>query len=569
LSALAGKFNNLIKAGASKKVEPQVGFQPLTAIHLGGAYDGDPATGNGDMQNVKLFFTIAFFILLIAWVNYINLSTAYAMRRAKEVGIRKSIGAFKSQLMGQFMLESLLVNVFAALLAIAVAYLVLPMLNYIIGKELVFDLLLSPSFWIQFLGITVAGSLLSGVYPALVLSSFKPITMLKTGLGIRSGSFNLRRGLIVFQFILSLLLVSGTYLVYNQIRYMKNQDIGVDKKQILVVKEPQINLNFDEYLAAKELFKDKLKTHHFISAATSSTQIPGRAFNWTRKEIFKLGEPTDTKLFADIIYVDGDFLDTYAFELLAQDSISKKAITNKRVAFINEEAVQAYGFGSPEKAMHQKLILFRDTVTIAGVLKNFHWQSLRDAHTPVILDVRGGYRTYFSIKMNPSSIKETLEHVESTYHAIYPGNPFEYFFLDDDFNRQYQADLQFGNLFAAFSGLAILISCTGLFALVSFSATLRTKEIGIRKVLGASISHLMILLTKEYLVLLSIAIVVATPFILYFGRLWLNNYAFRTDIGLDLFIIPALILLLISLLTVCRRIYSTAKANPVNSLRTD
>jgi putative ABC transport system permease protein len=393
--------------------------------------------------------------------------------------------------------------------------------------------------------------------------------MLKTGMNTGAGGFNLRRTLMVFQFIISLLLISGTYLVYNQIRYMKNQDIGIDTEQILVIKAPETSLTLEEYIAAQESFKNELKGHHSVSTATGSTQVPGRGFTWVRKDIYKLGEPSTSELFGDIVFVDGDFLDTYNFDFLAQDAISKREITGRRVAFINEEAVHAYGLGSPEQALHKKLILFRDTVAIAGVLKNFHWQSLRDAHTPTIFDVRRGYRSFYSIKMNSYNVKETLAHVESTFHSVFPGSPFEYFFLDDDFNRQYQADLQFGNLFAAFSALAILIACTGLFALISFSATLRIKEIGIRKVLGASVCNLMVLLSKEYLFLLSIATMVAFPLVWYLGKLWLDNYAFRTDIGLDLIIIPSLTLFLISMLTVSRKIYITAKANPVKSLRTE
>lgn len=236
---------------------------------------------------------------------------------------------------------------------------------------------------------------------------------------------------------------------------------------------------------------------------------------------------------------------------------------------INEEALKALKLGAPVDAIGQELIFLDDTISVQGVIKNIHWTSLKKAHTPTFFVHDNLYNVYFSVKINLSNIQDAVTHVESVYKSVFPDDPFDYFFLDDAFNRQYQADLQFGNLFSAFSGLAIFIACLGLFALVSYSATLRIKEIGIRKVLGASISNLMLLLSREYLILLSLAVTLAIPATIIGGKAWLDNYAYRTEIGLDLLLVPGLILLLISVLTVSYRTYATAKANPVESLRAE
>ncbi|GAB5527783.1 MAG: ABC transporter permease [Roseivirga sp.] len=565
---LASKINAVIEKHSPRKETPEISFQALTDIHLGPEFSGDPAIGNGSQRDVRLFSIISAFILLIAWVNYINLTTARAMHRAKEVGIRKSVGAFRRQLIGQFMFESVLLNLISAALAIGMAHMALPLLGNVIGKSLNLSLLLHPFFWLCVLLIIIFGSFVSGLYPAFVLSAYKPISMLKGNRALPRHSQGLRKGLITFQFLISLLLISGTYLVNDQITFMKQQELGTDMEKMVIIESHRTKQRWPDHRISQETFKTELKKSAGISAAAGSGRVPGRGFN-IRADVRRPGEQPEVSHSGNMIYADRDFVETYGFRFLVRDSLSTADYEGRKVTIINEEAVSTFGFNSPAEALNQKLIFARDTFIIKGVLENFHWHSLKAEHSPYLFLVRPGGRTYFSISINLSNIQETMAFIKETHAEIFPDNPFEFFFLDEDFNRQYQSDLQFGRIFGAFSTLAIFIACIGLFALVSFSATLRIKEIGIRKVLGARTGHLMILLSQEYVRLLLIAITLATPITLYFGRQWLENYAFQTPTGADLILLPAMALVVISIITVTHRTFTTARANPVKALKND
>ena len=575
---LCEKFDRVINthvgerlAKSNKKLK--TGLQPLVDIHLKSKYKMDIARNNGNMQDVRFFSIIAIFILFMAWVNYINLSTARSILRAKEVGIRKAIGALRKQLIGQFMMGSFLINFMAAMLAVGLALLLLPTLNSIIGKEIPFNALQNPEFWGWFSIIIILGTILSGLYPALVLSAFRPVSMLKSNKVWGRKGFSLRKGLIVFQFLISVLLISGTYLVYKQITFMKNKDLGIDMEKILVLNGPRVVLETLQTEGATlgskyQVFKNKATGHYSVSSVSAIGTIPGKGYMWNG-DIRRLGEPQESGRKGNMVIVDTDFTSTYEFEFLAGEKVKEDILDDKWV-IINEQGVKVFGLGSPEDALHEHLINnVGDTLEVAGVVKNVHWSSLRDAHTPILFVLNNEYGAYFSIKMALWNIPETMAHLESAFHAVFPNDPFHYFFLDDDFNRQYQSDLQFGNLFSAFAILAIFIATLGLFALVSFSATLRVKEIGIRKVLGAGIPGLMILLSREYIILLLTANLIAVPVILSGSKAWLDNYAFRIGIGFELFLVPALVLIVISLLTVTYRTYATANANLIKSLRTE
>jgi len=568
------KFDQLVvehtgEGLAKSNTRWEMGLQPLTDIHLQSDFPKDLTSNPGSAQNIWFFALIAIFILLIAWVNYINLSTARAMHRAKEVGVRKSIGALKTQLIGQFLAESFLMNALAALLAIGIAGLALPLLNGIIGQQLSLSVLLTTEFWLGFSLVILLGSLLSGLYPAFVLSSFRPTQVLKSIRITSQRGFSLRRGLITFQFLTSVLLISGTYLVYQQITFMKNQNLGYDIEQVLVVNGPRVVIQEGrEVLFSKYgTFRNEVVNHSTVSNVSLTSQIPAHGYlgEWN---VRKLGEPESKNKMGYVIFADTSFTNTYDIEFLAKKEFPT-VINDYERLIINEETVKMLALGSPEEAVGEQLLIFGDTLEVLGVVPNIHWSSLKEVPRPLLLSLDNHYGAYLSIKMNLSNIPETIAHIESTYQSIYPNDPFHYFFLDDSFNTQYQADLQFGNLFSAFSGLAIFIACIGLFALVSYSATLRIKEIGIRKVLGASISNLMLLLSREYLILLIIAIALAVPATIIGGRAWLDNYAYRTEIGLDLLLVPGLILLFISVLTVGYRTYDTAKTNPADSLKVE
>lgn len=574
LDAVMEKFDQLVATYtrtelAKSNTKWKIDLQHLTDIHLKSDFPKDLASNHEDIRNVQFFAIIGLFILLIAWVNYINLSTARSMQRGKEVGVRKSIGALKNQLISQFMIEAALINAIAALFSLCIAYFTLPVLNSIIGVELAFNVLQIPVFWIVFVLNILFGTLLSGLYPAFLLSSFNPLKVLKSVTITPGRGFSLRKGLIAFQFLMSVLLTSGTYLVYQQITFMKSRDLGFDLERILVVNGPRVVLETSklksEDLAPKyQTFKNQVLSHHSIASVSGNSSIPGQGYTYNFS-IRKLGEPKHTKQAGNLLLVDDYFAETYNLEFLAGGDFEE--LTRRDGVILNEEALKILDLGKPSEAIDENLIFLDDTIRVHGVIKNMHWSSLKNAHTPTFFVHDNLYNVYFSIKINTSNIQESIAHIKSAYQEVFPDDPFHYFFLDDAFNQQYQADLQFRNLFSVFSALAIFIACIGLFALVSYSATLRIKEIGIRKVLGAGVGHLMILLSREYLLLLCIA--VAVPVILFGGKVWLENYAYQVGISLDLFLIPGLMLLLISFLTVSYRTYATAKTNPVESLKTE
>lgn len=574
LGEVGEKFDQLVTTHVGEELGQSntawnIGFQALTDIHLKSDFPEDLANNHGSMQHVRFFAIIGLFILFIAWINYINLSTARALHRAKEVGVRKSVGALKTQLIGQFMIESALINGLAVLLALGIALLMLPALNTIIGKELSLAVLHQLDFWGGAVLVVMLGTLLSGLYPAFVLSSFKPVRALKSAYEAPRRGLSLRKGLITFQFLISVLLISGTYLVYQQVTFMKNQDLGFNIEKIVVINGPRVAINAGrEVLFSKyRTFKNEVVNHHTISAVSMMSQIPTRGYMGAATAR-RVGEPESAKKASYAVIVDTSFTDAYDIEFLARKEFPNE-IVPYRWLIINEEAVDVFGLGSPQEAIGEKLLVFGDTSEILGVVQNVHWSSLKDAHRPILFSLDNEYGAYFSIKTNLSDIPETIAHIEAAYKSVFPNDPFYYFFLDDSFNQQYQADLQFGNLFSAFSALAIFIACIGLFALVSFSATLRTKEIGIRKVLGATVSNLMVLLSREYLLLLLVASIIAVPVIILGGKAWLDNYAYKVGMDAGLFLIPALVLFVIALLTVSYRTYTAARANPVESLKTE
>jgi putative ABC transport system permease protein len=341
----------------------------------------------------------------------------------------------------------------------------------------------------------------------------------------------------------------------------------MDIEKILVLKGPEVNLDKTNLESTLQTFSAKVADHHSISSVAVSSSVPGKGYN-TGLAIRKLGDPASSEKFGRVVFAGFGLPETYNLEFLAGSSPSSQNSTSLVVPIvINEEAVHTFGLVSPENAIHQKLCFKGDTFNISGVVKNYHWHSLEEAHTPYLLEFYADCRSYFSIKVNLSDLQGSLAHIEQVYNSFFPGNAFEYFFLEDEFNMQYQSDIQFGNLFFAFTVLAIFIACIGLFALISYSTLARVKEIGIRKIHGASVKNIMVLLSREYVILLLIASVLAIPIIFYWGNTWLDNYAFRTNLGVQVFVFPLIALVLISFFTVSYRTLAAAKINPVDSLK--
>ncbi len=591
LKVVQEKLDNLITVNKAQWNDPEnivekTRLQPITNIHLkSDAYTHpDYSDDKGNIANIQIFALIACFILFIGWINYVNLSTARSMTRAKEVGIRKSIGALKRQLVGQFIMESVLVNSISGILAIGIAFLMLPALGNVIGKELHLLLLQTTDFWMWFFTIIVGGSILSGLYPAFVLSAYKPISILGAKRIFRGGNLNLRKGLITFQFLTSITLVAGTYLVYKQITYMRARELGMDIERILVVKGPKVLLNGPEvtdgtdmvqiraanaYARSKFLaFQEEVVGHPAINGVTGSRLVPGKVQDLSINHLRIWGEPENKGRQVWVINTGMNFIKTYNLKLTA-GKLFTTDMPDDSFVILNEEAVKTFGFKSSQSAIQQQITYGSSPMPIVGVVKNFHWQSPRSPHSPIVLRFDGGANNYISFRIGSADIGRSIDHIQKVYKAVYPENAFDYFFLNEDFNNQYKSDIQFGNLFLVFSILAIFLACIGLFALVSYSAVLRTKEIGIRKVHGASTLKIAVLLSKEYLFLLLIAILVSIPVIVHWGEIWLENYAFRTTFGVDHFLVPVLVMLCIALFTVGQKTYAAAKMNPVDSLKTE
>ncbi|MFD2036269.1 ABC transporter permease [Belliella marina] len=577
LSETAQKIENLIIQHKGDVLETnqekwKIGLQALEDIHLNSNYTRSFESNNGNLKHLGFFSIVGIFILLMAWVNYVNLSTSQAMLRSKEVGIRKSIGAAKNQLISQFMLESVLVNFIAAAFALALSSALLPFLQELVGKNIQFIIVNDWYFWIGFSLAVIIGTIISGLYPAFVLSSFRPVNLIKTGVFNPTGNWSLRKSLIVFQFFVSVLLIAGTYLVYQQVSYMKNQDLGMDADEILVINGPRAIIetvirNGTTLAEHYDGFKNLATSQHTVSTVTGSSSVPGKGYSF-ESMVRKTVNPDENVALGNIVMMDRDFIHSYGLELIAQSEIPEN-IPDWSYVLINETALEKLGFESADEALGQELEFFSYKVKILGIVRNFHWDSLKDSQSPTFYVLDNAYGVYFSVKLSKTDIQETIVHLQESFQKVFPEDPFDYFFLDEQFNRQYQADLQFGKLFSTFSLLAIFMACLGLFALVSFSASMRTKEIGIRKVLGATSGNLIGLLTKEYLYLLALAVSMTIPVIYYWGNSWLENYAYRIDIGVEFFVLPGLIMLLIAMATVLGRIYNTATDTPSKALKTE
>lgn len=548
-------------------------LQPMVDIHLRSKFSRDIPENNGNAENITFFSIIAILILCMAWANYINLSTVQAMKRAKEIGVKKIIGASKKQLVFQFLLESFIINLLAAILSVGLSFLLLPVLNKIVGQEISLTILMNLKFLLFFLFVSILGALLSGFYSAFILSSYKPINIINSNTVKQRSGISLRKGLIIFQFFISILLISGTYLIYKQLIFMKNQDLGLDIERILILDGPSRILEQEISLRQSkfQVFKEQVLTNSSISQVTGSGSIPGRGSNATLN-MWSLDTPDEIGIdkSVEVVFVDSDFFETYDLKLISGQSFKERPSWVPNDVIINEDAVKAFGFGDSESAIGKRIAADFggvDTITVTGVLKDFHWNSLKNSFTPFVLVHNQSYNSYYSLKIDMREVQSILADVEENFMAAFPDDPFNYYFLDEDYNRQYKAEVQFANLFSSFSVLALMIACLGLFALVSVSSILRAKEISIRKVLGANVGKLMVLLIGQYILFLVLSTALAIPVIFWGGRAWMQNFPNRTNIGIDVFVIPCFILFFIAFITVSYQTFMTANKNPIDSIK--
>lgn len=556
---------------AERQRKDELLLQPLADIHLYSDLT-EEVEANGSGEVIYFLLIIACFILVIAWINYINLSTARAMERGQEVGIRKALGAFRNQLVKQFLLESLLVNLLALLLAALIASVLLPTFNSLTGLQFSWvSFWNQPWLWGLVAGLFLVGTLLSGMYPAFVLSSFRPASVLKGKLRTARHGALLRKGLVVFQFVSAIVLVVGTAIVYQQMQYMLEEDLGFNMEQTLVLERPSIRpQDNDVRKNSHDQFKIELLRNPNIQQVSGVDFVPGHHRNF-KYNFRKYGSPIEEGKPLRLNSVDYDYFDMFDMEILAGRSFSEDFATDADTALvITESAAKLLGFDTLEDAVGSTVSVGEYfSVIIIGVVNDYHQTSLKEAVEPMAIFLSASESEHYAIKVNTENLSQTIAYVEDTWNEVFPSNPFSYFFLDEYFNRQYQTERRFSKLIGAFALLALFIGGIGLLGLSAFTAQQRTKEIGIRKVLGASVPNLILLLSQDFTKLVLIAIGLAIPLAYLIMNEWLDSYAFRIQIGIGIFIITGLFTLLIAWSTVGWQSIRAARANPVDSLRNE
>ena len=538
-------------------------LQPLHAVH----FDTSVGFGNAGARDVRylyLFGAVGLLVLLIACVNFTNLATARATKRAREVGVRKAIGAQQRQLVGQFLGESVLLSVLAVALGLALAALALPVFNAAMGTGL--SLLdAGPGVVALLVAIGLAAGLVAGSYPAFYLSAFQPSRVLRGEVTRGRGAAFLRRGLIVGQFIVSVVLIVATLTVYRQLQYMQEHDLGFDQEQVVFLTPP--GAVFERYDAFRARLLEDPRVMHVARAGGLPGRIgTSRGYNWPGADAAAAADGEQGASFWTIP-ADPDFVDALGIELVAGRTFSHDVPTDTMDTYVlNEAAVAQLGW-TPEEAVDQPFRAWdRPMGRVIGVVADFHFQSLREEVQPLVLN----YIPWFgsvAIRLAPGDVRGALDHVRATWGEFAPGYVFDYRFLDEDFDRQYEAEVKEGQLFAFFATVAIFIACLGLFGLAAYAAERRTKEIGVRKVLGASSRDVVLLLSKEFTALVLVAFVVASPVAYLLMRRWLESFAYRVDLGPGVFLLAGLAAVVIGFATVSMQALRAASADPVKALR--
>jgi putative ABC transport system permease protein len=551
LPALEQRIPGLLQR---EKVEfwEKIALQKLTRIHL---------YWNNDIARVYIFSSIAFLVLLVACINYMNLATARSLRRAREVGVRKVLGAVRGQLASQFYGEIGVITLLALALAVLLVELARPAFNAISDKQLAAGTMLQPSFIMMIVAAGALVTLISGSYPALFLSAFQPGQVLKSALKLGGHGAGFRKGLVVTQFVISIALISGTTVVYNQLAYLNDKKLGFEKEQVLILpmRERTLRNNYATLKAA-------LTQHSNIVSVAAAAGFPGRVMGGYVMQAE--GLPENQKLEVVGYPVDSDIIKTLGLELLAGRGFPETWTEAQGYVYvINEHALQILGW-QKEEAVGKWMNLPAERMgRVVGVVKDFHFASLHAEIKPLAMFIEPPEFQYLLVKLRPQDLPNTLAFMRQKWQELAPNSPFDFSFLDRTFAAMYRAEQNAGRLLAVFAALAILIACLGLFGLASFTAEQRTKEIGVRKVLGATVASIIGLLSQDFVKLVAIAFVITTPLAYFAMHRWLQNFAYRTDLGWWVFALAGGLALLIALLTVSTQALKAARANPVESLR--
>lgn len=559
---IVDKLNAILKANMKKEPWYEHYLQPISDLHLN--QRGYEIESTGDLDQLYLFSVIAVLILLIACINYVNLTTAQASVRLKEVGIRKVIGARRRQFVLQFLTEATLISAFSMLLSLALVNLLVPRLNTLYSLNLDLSLGQDLGLLLNFLGIMAVVSLLCGTYPGFYLSRLQPNDLLKSGEAARSGGGLFRKVLVVLQYATSITLIISTLVITNQLRFMSKQDLGFDKEQVMYIKIGyQLSRKYGE-----TLFNEISRYSGVLSASLTGNTLGSGSVSSNGVVIGDMAE--EDREMHQVMPVDFDFRSTLKIEMKEGRWFDEEFGTDRKEGYVvNEAFVKHFGI---EKPLGAKMARNGVAGTIVGVTENFHYRSMRHAIAPLVMHMSAydqyGY-THMAVRLAPGDASETLRQMESSWEAIVPDYPFEYSFLDEQIDNFYKSDRDFANMFRVFSLLAILVSCLGLIGLVSFSTKRRSKEIGVRKVLGATVLRILKLISLELVKLILVGAVVAVPIGYWFMHDWLQNFEYRTEIAWWVFAVALLLTVFISWVSVSYISFKAARANPVDSLRTE
>lgn len=549
------------------KLTIELKVQPLKDIHLNSGFMQEMEV-NGNKDTVVFLSIIAFFILIIAWVNYVNITTARSLTRATEVGLSKVSGAGRRQLIGQFFIETLLINLAAFIVSIILLVLLLPGFCNLSGVSPHYSLWKESWFWLTLICLFILSVFVSGTYPVMVLTSFRTSEVLKGKYVHSKSGILIRKVLVVFQLIMAICLIISTLFVFRQVRFLQSQDKGISISDVLAVRAPRVR---DSSFKSKLItFKEELVKNQIITKISVGTEVPGRQILWDAGGIFRVG--SDQSKNYQIVGIDWDYLDLLEAKIIAGRNFEKSFYSDSSSLILNEKATKWMGFSSPEEAIGQKVNYWDDIFTIVGVVKDYRQQSPKTAFEPHIFrfkpmgrDIRG----FFMMKLIPGTENRVLKLVGEKYSDFFPDNPFDYFFLEDYFEQQYKNEKLLGTVFGAFALLSIIITCLGIFGLTSFLMLQKTKEISMRRVVGSSISGIIILFSRDFIRITIIAFIVAVPVSYYWLTEWLNSFEVKMEISVWNFIIPFIITLSLTLLTIGFIVNKTAAISPADNLRSE
>jgi putative ABC transport system permease protein len=557
-----------------KGQDASMALQPIKAIHLN-SHESDELQANGDIQYVYVMGAIAIAIMLMVWINFVNLSTALSLGKARSTGIRKAFGASRGQLVVQYLSESVFINFLAMSMAILLVCLCQAFFEQIMGVHLDFSMLGNLTFWLLMFGIFVLGVVLSAFYPAMVISSFRPIEALKNRVSSHSGSALVRQSLITIQFTAAIFLTVGTLVVYQQVNFMREHDLGANMDQMMVLRGPtSLNGAWDDQTSMQrkitryDHFKKELLQYSFVEHVTSVFHIPGEDIRQKVDEVDREDTGETKRAVFNVSSIDESFFPCYQVELLEGTNFRRDLHEEHAHVILNEQAVRALGYISASEALGKTIRFHGSKWQIIGVARDFHQKALSEAIKPILFINKHPHEFgYYVVRVHSEDIQTTVSQVKAHWLKSYPEDPFHMFFADDYFNRQYQKDEQFGKLFTFFAILSILIANLGLVALTSFAMAQRMKEIGIRKVLGANLRHVVLLFFRRFITPIVLAALLAFPLLWFVLSDWLANYAYHISINPFWMLLCALMIFLISLLNIGYYVSRLSTTNPAEILR--